>query len=106
MKENGLCTGLEGVDSDRDVELADLGFTWRGGRERAAAVARRACSRGVMGLLDEGGEVWCPGTSGVLKGMILPRRLHRFLEFAGGSAGMLKSVELERTRPASEEWRL
>jgi len=45
------------VDSVRDVELADLGIIWSGGRERAAAVAWRACSRGVMVLCDEGGEL-------------------------------------------------
>lgn len=95
------------MDSERDVELADFGFIWSGGRERAAAaVAWRACSSGVMGLCDEGGEFGCPAKSGVLNGMILPRRLQRFLELAEGSAGMLKSVELDRTRPASDEWRL
>lgn len=45
------------MDSVRDVELADLGIIWSGGRERAAAVAWRACSRGVMVLCDEGGEL-------------------------------------------------
>jgi hypothetical protein len=94
------------VDSERDVGLADFGFIWSGGRERAAAVAWRACSRGVMVLCDEGGGLGCPVKSGVLNGIILPRRLQRFLEFAEGSAGMLKSVLLERTRPASDEWRL
>lgn len=44
--------------------------------------------------------------SGVLNGIILPRRLQRFLGFAEGSIGTLKSAELERTRPASDEWRL
>jgi hypothetical protein len=94
------------VDSERDVELTDLGIIWSGGRERAAAVAWRTCSRGVIGLCGEGEEFGCPVKSGVLNGIILPRRLQRFLEFAEGSAGMLKSEELERTRPASNELRL
>ena len=59
-----------------------------------------------MGLCDEGEEFECPVKSGVLNGIILPRRLQRLLEFADGSAGMLKSVILERTRPARDEWRL
>lgn len=91
-----MCVGVVGEESERDEELEDLGITWSGGRERAAAVAWRACSKGDIVFCDVGDELG-PDTavSEVLNGMILPRRLQRFLEFTEGSAGTLKSVELE-----------
>jgi hypothetical protein len=110
LKEKGRCVGVVGVESDREEELVDLGMIWRGGRERCDAVAWRACSRGVKGFCPGMRDVcgpW-PGSSGllgVLKGIILPRRLQRFFEPLGAS-GTSNSVDPERPSPAKEECRL